>query len=165
MDLESCELSQYAGQLFLSLFTKYPVKLEELYLEKNPAVADTTRTSIRECLGLKSRSSSKERPSPRYRPSARDDASSADSAIDEQPRPVRPKTKKKKSSLRGSSRSAVREEPKSVGFSEARKPPKPVEAKVVKKREEHDDEEIEELHPIEIPPYGTAGQLLHWYRV
>jgi hypothetical protein len=165
--LESCSLSQYAGQLFLGLFTKYPVKLEELYLEKNPSMADSIRTSINECLGLKSRRSSIERPLSHRRSSIHDEASSTNSTIDEQPQPVKLKKKKKKTSLREPSRSVLREEPKSVAFSEVKKLEKPVETKtdMVEKKREDEEEDIEELLPVEVQPYGTVGRLLYWHRV
>jgi hypothetical protein len=154
-------LTEYAGQLFLILFTKYPVKLDEICLDKNPSILDSTRTLISECLSLKSRrnSSSSEQPMS-YRLPIDDDSVSTTSTISEKIEPVKLKKKKKKIIFKESPRIVTKEETKSVGFNQIKNPEKPIE---IKRKDE--EEEIEELLPVEIEPYGTVGQRLHWHRV
>ncbi|CAF0962530.1 unnamed protein product [Adineta ricciae] len=154
LDLESCQLSEYAGKLFLSLFTKYPVRLEELCLDKNASLSDTTRTLIKECLDLKSRRNSLEN-----EPSVRR-SSSPDEIIRKKPQPV--KLKKKKSSLKEDSKVLAKEEIKSVAFSNVKRTEKSLENK---QGQENEEEDIEELLPVETQPFGTVGHQLYWNRI
>ncbi len=158
LDLECCNLTEYAGALFLSLFTKYPVKLEELYLDKNSSISDSTRKLIFECLNLKSRHNSISNEQPlSHRLSRNDDSTSINSIISEKARPVELRKKKKKSSLKEPSKIVVKEEIKSVGFDQIKKTEQPVQTKK--------EEEEEELFPVAIEPYGTVGRMLYWNRV
>ncbi|UJR28111.1 hypothetical protein I4U23_009366 [Adineta vaga] len=166
LDLECCQLTEYTGKLFLSLFTKYPVKLREMYLEKNPFLSDSTRTSINECLSLRSRRNSvlNEPPLLSYRRSSiHDDSSSPQSVQNEKSQTVivKKKTKKKKSNLKEPSENLTKEEIKSVGFNEVKQSHKFVE----NRKEREDDEDIEELLPVEIQPYGTIERQLYWQRI
>ncbi|CAF1343287.1 unnamed protein product, partial [Didymodactylos carnosus] len=61
VDLECCNLTEYAGQLLLSLLTRYPVELNELVLEKNPLITEKTLTLINDCLELKTKNKSANR--------------------------------------------------------------------------------------------------------
>lgn len=67
------------------------------------------------------------------------------------------KKKKKKKNLKQSPIINTKEEIKSVHFNQIKKPIE------IKKQDE--EEEIEELLPIEIEPYGTVGRTLYWNRV
>jgi hypothetical protein len=162
LDLECCNLTEYAGQLLLTLFTKYPVKLEEIYLDKN-SILDSTRTLINECLGLKSRQNSISSDQPlSYRlPINDEDSDSTTSTTRETIQPVKLKKKKKKSSLKAAPEILIKEATKSVGFNQIKNPEKPIEIK----KKEVTEEEIEELLPVEIGPYGTVGRMYHWHRV
>lgn len=158
LDLECCNLTEYAGQLFLGLFTKYPVKLEEIYLDKNPSILQSTRTLIHDCLSLRSRQnsiSSEQLVSHRSSVKHEDDSTSTNSTVSEQIQPVklRKKTKKKINNIKESP--VVKEQTKSVHIKE------PIKTKEEKKEEE----EIEELLPVEIEPHGTIGRRLYWNRV
>ncbi|CAF0938018.1 unnamed protein product [Adineta steineri] len=162
LDLECCNLSEYAGQLFLTLFTKYPVKLQEFYLDKNPSISNSTRTLINECLNLKSRQNSilNEQPLLSHRLSLHDNNSSnTNSIISENSQSVKLKKKKRKSILKEPSKNVMREETKSVGFNQINKSEKPIETK-----KDEEEEEIEELLPVEIEPYGTVGRMPYWHR-
>ncbi len=152
--MECCNLTEYAGQLFLTLFTKYPVKLEEIYLDKNPSILDATHTLIHDCLNLKSRqnSISNEQPVLHPLPIHDEDSTSSTNTISEKIQPVKLKKKKKKSHLKQS----PKEETKPFHLNQIKKPVE------IKKDEE---EEIEELLPVEIEPYGTIGRTLYWNRV
>ena len=154
-------MTEYAGQLFLTLFTKYPVKLDEICLNKNPSILDSTHTLISECLSLKSRrnSSSSEQPMS-YRLPLDDDSVSTTSTISEKIEPVKLKKKKKKIILKESPKIVTKEETKFVSFNQIKNPEKPIE---IKRKDE--EEEIEELLPVEIEHYGTVGQRLHWHRM
>ena len=159
--MECCNLSEYVGQLFLTLLTKYPVKLEEIYLEKNSAMLDSTRQLISECLSLKSRrnSDSSEQHVLVDRLSLHDNASTTtDETISERIEPTKLKKKKKKqqqSTVQPPTKIInTKEEMKSVTF-----------IPIKHRQEENREEEIEELHPVEIEPYGTVGRLVYWNRV
>lgn len=156
LDLECCNLSEYVGQLFLTLFTKYPVKLEEIYLEKNPAMLEKTRQLIDECLSLKSRrNSDSSEPFLLDRLSLHDnDSTTTDETISERAKPK--KKKKKPTTIQQPTKiiTNAKEELKSVTFIPIKHPD-----------EENCEEEIEELQPIEIEPYGTVGPTLYWNRV
>lgn len=153
IDLEACQLSEYAGQLFLGLITKYPVSLEEIYLDQNPDILDSTKTLIKECLNLKSRRnslSSENQISFRLPLSKLPEDDS--STISEDIRPA--KTEKKKIQL--DQRQETMSKPKKV-------PSKPVVER--EKKIEQNNEEIEELEPIEIQPYGMTRALPRWQRI
>lgn len=159
LDLECCNLNEYVGQLFLILLTKYPVKLEEICLEKNPAMLENTRQLISECLSLKSRRnsvSSEQLLTDRL--SVRDnDGTSTDETINERIEPVKLKKKKKKNPVKEPVKIvATREEIKSVGFIPIKNPAE---------ANRGIEEEIEELLPVEIQPYGTVGPTLYWNRI
>jgi hypothetical protein len=156
LDLECCNLTEYAGQLFLTLFTKYPVKLEEIYLDKNSSILESTRTLINECLNLKSRqnSISSEQLLTHHLSINDDDSTSTNEQI--QPIKLEKKKKKKKKNSKQSPMINIKEEIKSVQIKE------PVE---IKKQEKDEEEEIEELLPVEIEPHGTVGPTLYWNRV
>jgi len=155
LDLEYCNLTEYAGQLFLTLFTKYPVKLEEIYLDKNSSILDSTRTLINECLNLKSRQNSiSSEQLLSHRLSINDDSTST---ISEQIQPIKLKKKKKKKNLKESPIINNKQETKSVNFTQIKKP--------IETKKQEEEEEIEELLPIEIEPYGTIGRTLYWNRV
>lgn len=163
LDLECCNLTEYAGQLFLTLFTKYPVKLEEMYLDKNSSMHESTRTLINDCLSLKSRQnsiSSEQLPSHRLPANDDNDSASTNSTISEQIQPVKLKKKKKKKTniiKESPVVHVVKEERKSVHIKE------PTETK--KQEQEEEEEDIEELLPVEIEPYGTVGRRLYWNRL
>jgi hypothetical protein len=147
----------------LNLFTKYPVKLEEIYLDKNSSILDLTRTLINECLQLKSRQNSiSSEQLLSHRLSINDDSTSTNSTISEQIQPVKLKKKKKKKkkiNLKESPIINVKQETKAVSFNQIKKPVE------IKKPQEDEEEEIEELLPVEIEPYGTVGRTLYWNRV
>ncbi len=155
IDLECCNLTEYAAQLFLTLFTKYPVKLEEIYLDKNPGILDNTRHLIAECLTLKSRQNSITSDQPLVdRLSLHDDSTSTDGTISEQVQPVKLKKKKRKPSIKQTPKIIIKEEPKTVGFVPIKKP-----------EEKEEEEDIEELLPVDIEAYGTVGHTLYWNRL
>jgi hypothetical protein len=155
LDLECCDLTEYIGQLFLGLFTKYPVKLEEIYLEKNVGILDSTRHLINECLNLKSRQNSISSEQPLIdRLSIHDDSSSTDETISERIQPVKLKKKKKKPIVKESPKLITKEEPKAVSFIPFKKP-----------QVEKEEEDIEELLPLDIELTGTVGRTLYWNRV
>ncbi|CAF2571067.1 unnamed protein product [Rotaria sp. Silwood2] len=164
LDLECCNLTEFAGQLLLSLFTKYPIKLEEIYLDKNPSILDSTHTLINECLSLKSRENSISSQQPLcYRLPINDDSSSTSSTKGEKvpPLKLKKKKKKKKPNLHESPKTVIKEETKPFAFNQIKQPEKQVEIK----KKEHEQEDIEELLPVEIQPYGTVGRMLYWHRV
>ena len=153
LDLECCNLTEYTGQLFLMLFTKYPVHLEEICLEKNPLISDATRSLIKDCLELKSRRNSTSmervgtsrspiRNDPMTRNSSRKENVQTDRvmAMVYQPSPKKPSMR-----FRGDRTNYDRSDP-------VRTSKKSVEIR------EHDEEpDVEELLPIDIDPYGTVG--------
>ncbi|CAF3547118.1 unnamed protein product [Rotaria sordida] len=162
LDLECCNLTEFAGQLLLSLFTKYPVKLEEIYLDKNPSILDSTRRLINECLSLKSRQNSISSQQPlSYHLSVNDDSTSTNSTINEKISPIKLKKKKKKSNLNEPPKSSIKEETKPFRVNQIKQPEKSIEIK----KKEQEQEDIEELLPVEIQPYGTVGRMLYWHRV
>ncbi|CAF0820545.1 unnamed protein product [Rotaria sp. Silwood1] len=161
LDLECCNLTEFAGQLLLSLFTKYPIQLEEIYLEKNPSILDSTRTLINECLSFKSRQNSISSQQPlSYHLPINDDSTSINSTISEKVPPLRLKKKKKKSNLHESSKTFIKEETKPFNFNPIKQPDKSIETKIKKEQED-----IEELLPVDIQPYGTVGRMLYWHRI
>ncbi|CAF0931674.1 unnamed protein product [Rotaria sp. Silwood1] len=161
LDLECCNLTEFAGQLLLSLFTKYPIQLEEIYLEKNPSILDSTRTLINECLSFKSRQNSISSQQPlSYHLPINDDSTSINSTISEKVPPLRLKKKKKKSNLHESSKTFIKEETKPFSFNQIKQPDKSIETKIKKEQED-----IEELLPVDIQPYGTVGRMLYWHRI
>ncbi len=155
LDLEYCNLTEYVGQLFLTLFTKYPVKLEEICLEKNSGILDSTRQLISECLQLKSRQNSISSEQPLLdRLSIDEDSTSTDGTISERIEPVKLRKKKKKHPIKESPPKVnIKQEIKSVSFNPIKKP------------EVEQEEDIEELLPIDIEPYGTVGRTLYWNRI
>lgn len=167
LDLECCDLTEYVGQLLLTLFTKYPVKLEEICLDKNPSILESTRTLINECLNLKSRQNSISTEQPLVQltnvqyENNNDDSTSTTSTVSARVEPVKLKKKKtKKSSVYDSTKSDVKEQTKSVSFTPVKKRDLPT---VIKPNDE--DEDIEELLPVDIQPYGTVGRTLYWNRI
>ena len=154
LDLECCNLTEYVGQLFLTLLTRYPVKLEEIYLEKNVGILESTRQLISECLNLKSRqnSISSEQAIIDRLPINDDDSMSTSSTISETIPPVKLRKKKKKTIVKESVNFPIKEETKSVSF-------------VPVKKQEEEEEDIEELLPVDIEPRGTVGPTLYWNRV
>lgn len=173
LDLECCQLTEYAGQLFLTLFTKYPVKLEEICLDKNPAMLGETRALIQECLGLKSRrnSVSTETPMSTRLPLhdnpislASDNGQPVKMVQKNETKPVSRPVEPARRPIEPSPTSA-RNAPKSVSFGQRQQPVPPLDIKGSNKRDEEDDADIEELLPIDTPPYGSVGPRLYWNRV
>lgn len=158
LDLECCNLNEYVGQLFLTLLTKYPVRLEEIYLEKNPAIAENTRQLISECLSLKSRrnSAASEQLITDRLTIHENDATSTDETISEQVEPIKLKKKKMTKNIVREPAKVIeaREETRAVSFIPIKNP-----------AEANREEEIEELLPVEIQPYGTVGPAVYWNRV
>ncbi|CAF2006740.1 unnamed protein product [Rotaria magnacalcarata] len=163
LDLECCSLTEFAGKLFLALFTKYPVTLEEICLDQNPLMLNSTCTLINECLGLKSRSNSisSHQPLSYYLP-IDDDASVIASKISEKNSPVKLRRKKRKPDTNRSSKVVVKEETKPFTLNEIKVPEKRVE---IRNKENKEQEYIEELLPIEPQAYGTVGRLPYWQRL
>ncbi len=123
-------------------------------MDKNPGILDSTRHLINECLNLKSRQNSISSEQPLIdRLSIHEDSTSTDGTISEQIQPVKLKKKKKKSSVKEYPKVITKEETKSVGFIPIKKP------------EEKEEEDIEELLPIDIEAYGTVGHTHYWNRL
>jgi len=133
---------------------------------------------IKECLSLKSRqnSISSEQPLVQQLPPIRrhengsnnnnddDDSTSTTSTISARVEPVKLKKKTKKKLVQHDSmKFDVREETKAVSFSPIKKRELPTETKP--KDDDDNDEEIEELLPVEIQPHGTVGRTLYWNRI
>lgn len=158
-------MTEFAAQLFLTLLTKYPVSLEEINLEKNLSILESTRILINECLNLRSRRnsiSSEQQFS--HRLPIDDDTRNIHSREVEKVPPLKLKTRtrKKKTTFNESSGVLLKEETKPFNVDLIRKPEKPV---VIGKQIQNDEDEIEELEPIDIEPYGTIGRPLYWRRI
>ena len=138
------------------------MKLEEIYLDQNPAILDSTRTLINECFSLKSRRNSISSPRPvSFRLPISDNLANTNSTISETISPLKLKKKKKKGNLSQSPDIVIKEETKPVSFTDVKQREKSAEIK----KKEMEEEEIEELLPIEMEPYGIAGRTLYWRRI
>lgn len=172
LDLECCQLTEYAGQLFLSLFTKYPVKIEELCLEKNPGVSEKTRQLIRECLELHSRRNSISSEQPLSSRFVLNDITipTPRKAATPEPIAIIKKTPRKTTTTTATEAMtprSVRDSVKSVSFEPKSRSGRmlPTRGQKFQYEDEEDiDADIEELLPIDPEPFGMAGARPYWQR-
>ena len=172
LDLECCQLTEYSGQLFLSLFTKYPVKVEDVCLEKNPGISEATRQLIQQCLELKSRRNSVSSEEPLSARFTLNDLSipTPRNAPTPEPPSIIKKTPRKTTTTTATEAAtprSVRDSFKSVTFEQNRPPERasPTRGRRVKQEEEEDiDANIEELLPIDPEPFGVVGPRPYWQR-
>ena len=134
---------------------------------------EETRALIQECLGLKSRRSSvSTEPLMAIRLPLHEDPISRASDNDQPVKIVEKKENKPASRPVEPAREPIepsptsaRNTPKSVSFGQRPQPVPPIDIRGNNRRDEEDDADIEELLPIDTPPYGAVGPRLYWNRV